>query len=645
MLALAVAAVLGSVLLTVGPPVRGRTLRLGLAALVLLAAGLGALALVRPTDDPRAPLPVAALVALTLAVGVVGVLTWSPVVALLQRRARAARRPLRRVTLLAARRPLLPSLTAGFLAATLATAFLAVSWSSSTQRSAEDRAAYAVPLDLRVSPGTQVQLPATVVDAARLTALDPGAVVSGVTTTTVGAFAGSSGATTLPLAGVDPAVLPLVHRWSTVTGSSASAAEVADRLRAPGAGSAVVAPVVPAGTQELVLDVRGLDADVTLRLWLAGPDGQERGVALRQRGPDEAYAELGGGAAQTVRALEIGESADHLTFRQHGIGEGSTDRPLPSGTLLLGGARADGRSFPWSWSDWGADSVEVRGDGAGLAARYQIRDARAVLLPSWVPPAERPVLPVAVDPVTAARAGSRGTFGITVNQTTVPVRVVAVLDRMPTLPARFVVADRSAVAALVDREAPGTAPVLQVWVSAPGPGGPAVRGELDATASAATLQDRDALARTYADDPVTRGFVTLLGAAGLVALLLALVAVVGGVRGDREAAAADLFALEVDGVAPGALRRVLLARAALVLAVGLPLGVAGGAGLALATGRLLASGPDGRPLEPPLQVVLASAATALVVAAAALVTVAAATATATLALREARLAAPELDLR
>ena len=35
-----------------------------------------------------------------------------------------------------------------------------------------------------------------------------------------------------------------------------------------------------------------------------------------------------------------------------------------------------------------------------------------------------------------------------------------------------------AVAALVDREAPGTAPVLQVWVSAPGTGAAAVRGEL-----------------------------------------------------------------------------------------------------------------------------------------------------------------------
>ena len=101
----------------------------------------------------------------------------------------------------------------------------------------------------------------------------------------------------------------------------------------------------------------------------------------------------------------------------------------------------------------------------------------------------------------------------------------------------------------------------------------------------------------------------LLAAAGLVAFLLGLVAVVGGVRGDRELAAADLFALEVDGVGPGALRRVLLTRAALVLAVGLPVGLLAGAGLAAAATRLLGTGPDGRPLTPPLHVVLASAPT------------------------------------
>ena len=644
---LGLAAVLGSVLLAAGPPLRPGTLRLVLGAVFLPAAGLATLALVRPTPDPGAPLPVAALVGLTLAAGLVGALLWSPVVALVG--GVGQRGALRRVTLLTGRRPLLPSVTAGFLAAALATAFLAGAWSASTQRSAQDRAADAVPLDVAVAPSTQVQLPATVVDPARLTGLAPDVVVAPVTSTVVRAFAGSSGAAALPLTGVEPDVLPLVHRWSAVAGSGRPAADVADRLRTSTAPAP--APVVPAGTRRLVLDVRGLDADVTLGVWVAGPDGQERQVRLTQRG-DHAYADLSaGGPALAVRALEIGESPDHLNHRQHGIGEGSTDRELPTGTLRFGAVRADGRLVAWSWVGWGSDSVTVDpvGSGAtgptGLSARYRIVDARAVLLPSWVPVAQRPVLPVAVDPVTAARAGAGGTFGITVDQTTQRVRVVAVLDRVPTLPDRFLLADRTAVAALVDRTAPGTAPVTQVWVSAPGTSLPAVRAELTSSASAATVRYRVDLASAYAHDPVTSGFLALLGAAGLVALLLGLVAVVGGVRGDRELAAADLFALEVDGVGPGALRRVLLTRAGLVLAVGLPVGLLAGTGLAAAATRLLGTGPDGRPLVPPPHVVLASSPTALVLVAAVVGTVLAASLTAAASLREPVLTAPELDLR
>lgn len=650
-LGLAAAAVLGSVVLAAGPGLRPGTIRVALAVAVLLAGALATLALVRPTPDPRAPLPVAALVGLTLAAGLVGALLWSPVVSALDRlghgrvRTPGGGSPLRGMALLAARRPLLPSVTAGFLAAALATAFLAGAWSASTQRSAQDQAAALVPLDVAVSPSTQVQLPATVVDRTRLTAVAPDVLVAPVTSTVVTAFAGSGGAAALPLTGVDPDVLPLVHRWSAVTGSGTSAVAVADLLRTPTAQAP--APVVPAGTRRLVLEVRGLDVDVTLGVWVAGPDGQERQVRLTQRG-DSAYADLGAGPALAVRALEIGESSDHLTHRQHAIGEGSTDRQLPSGTLQLGAVHADGAVVPWSWTGWGSDAVTVGPtgtDGSGLRARYRILDARAVLLPSWVPVGQRPVIPVAVDAVTAARAGTRGTFGITVNQTTQPVRVVAVLPRMPTLPSRFALADRSAVAALVDRTAPGTGPVAQVWVAAPPASRAAVRAELTASSSAATLRYRDDLARGFASDPVTTGFVALLGAAGLVAFLLGLVAVVGGVRGEVEQSGADLFALEVDGVGPAALRRVLLTRAALVLAVGLPVGLLAGAGLAAAATRLLGTGPDGRPLTPPPHVVLASAPTALVLLAAVVGTFLATGLTASASLREPVLAAPELDLR
>ena len=134
----------------------------------LLAGGLAALALVRPTADPRAPLPVAALVGLTLAAGLLGALLWSPVVAALGRsgpRGPAHRSAASRCS--PRRRPLLPSVTAG-LPRRRAGHGVPGRRLVGLDRSGPPRTRppHLVPLDARVSPSTQVQLPATVVDAA-----------------------------------------------------------------------------------------------------------------------------------------------------------------------------------------------------------------------------------------------------------------------------------------------------------------------------------------------------------------------------------------------------------------------------------------------------------------------------------------------
>ena len=356
-LGLGLAAVLGSVLLAAGPALRPATLRLALTAVVLLAGGLAVLALVRPTADPRAPLPVAALVGLTLAAGLLGALLWTPVVGALARGGRRGATPLTRVALLTTRRPLLPSVTAGFLAAALATAFLAGAWSASTHRSAEDRAASLVPLDVRVTPSTQVRQPASVVDPERLTGLGPGVVVAPVTSTVVSAFAGASGATALPLTGLDPDVLPLVHRWSAVTGSSTSAEEVADLLRTPTAPAP--APVVPAGTRRLVLDVRGLDADVTLGLWVAGPDGQERRVRLAQRGDAGVRDPSRRAGARGPRPGDRRvRRPPHAPPARHRRGQHRPPAPR-RGRCTSGPCTRTEPPLAWSWAGWGADSVTV----------------------------------------------------------------------------------------------------------------------------------------------------------------------------------------------------------------------------------------------------------------------------------------------
>jgi hypothetical protein len=153
------------------------------------------------------------------------------------------------------------------------------------------------------------------------------------------------------------------------------------------------------------------------------------------------------------------------------------------------------------------------------------------------------------------------------------------------------------------------------------------------------------VAAAVATDPVAVRSAALLEVAGIVALLLGLLAVAVGLRSDVVETAADQYALELDGLPPARLRALVALRALLVLAVGVPLGILGGLLVVRVAVRLLVTGPGGAPVVPPLRVVtnpeFVLAVLALVVLSGGLaVAVAAAS-----AYRSRLPDAPELDLR
>ena len=635
---LALAAVILSVALLRWPDLSTRSVRLGLGLALAAAAGLVALAAAGPPRAPDDPLPIVGLVALTVAVGLVAALIWRPLTGALAQLIGPRRwRPVVRALI---RRPLLSSVTAGFVAAALATALLATTYGASLRQAALDQAAFQVPLDVSVSPSAQVAVPTDAVDLDRLRAVSRDVAAFPVVRSTVTAFAGSARASAVSLSGIDSDALTTIHAFPAVTGAGLTATELASALD-PGPTS-VGGPTIPAGVHRLQMPVDGLDGDATLVLWLVAADGQERQVPFTRAGA-ELVAQLEPGPARRVAAVEIVEETAHLMRRQHGVGEGSTDRALAAGTLHLGAVRAAGAALPWSWTGWGSDQATVGPGGGQLSVDYRLSGARVVLVPGWTRMADRTPLSVAVDPGTAARAGHRATFGITLNGITRPARIVAVLPRMPTLSPPFAVADRSAVSTLVDRTAPGTAPVTQVWIRAPRSALAEVRPVLNG--STATVAYRDDLARRLAADPITAAFVRLLGLAGTIALLLSLVAVAGGILSDRHTAAADLYALELDGVPARRLRWLLAGRGALVVVAALPAGLLGSIALSTAAVRLLSVGIDGRPPTPPLHLVLWSGGSVLVTAAAIGGSVLAVGVAAAAVLREPQPAAPEAELR
>ena len=366
-------------------------------------------------------------------------------------------------------------------------------------------------------------------------------------------------------------------------------------------------------------------------------------MRLEGSGP-ELTAELPGGEARIVEALEIAESEIRISRREHAR-ESGVDHQVTAGRLRFSQVRIDGHAASWDWSGWGSGQAEVATQPAAADVVYRFDDARIVITPGFVDSETRPPLAIAVDPDTAARAGGSGRMVLNVNGQSVPAQIVAVLPRFPAGSRQFLVADRSTVVSLLNQVAPGTAFVSRVWIAVPPESLAAVRDALESSpASATTLAFRADLARAIIGDPVATRSILLLVVAGAVALGLAMVAAATGVRADIEESQVDQLALELDGVTPAGLRSRLLRRGLLVAVVGVPIGLTGGLLLTVLGVQLLLTGPGGELVVPPLRPVLAGLPVLVVAALAAVGVLAASLAAAATAFRDAWPPLTDLDL-
>jgi hypothetical protein len=570
-------------------------------------------------SSPSGLLPSIAVVASVVAVGLLTALVWprtiSPGGPKIGPAVRRGATPLSSVRMIARRRPLLPMVTAGFLAASCCLLVFTAGYRESLRQSGEDQAAYRVPLDVTIAPSARVAAPLDAFDGNRLREVAPETVVRPVTTSSVTVFGGTPQALVLPLTGLDPETLTQMHEFSATTGSSLPAEGLAQRLSADRpAGPA--APILPAGARRITLEAVGHDADITLGLWLSTVDGQQEQMRFQGAGPTltaEVPAALAN-EALLVQGLEIAESEFRVTRREH-ANEGGRFLQVTAGRLQLGRPLVDGRAADWDWSGWGSGQAEVSARPATAAVDYRIDDARVLITPGYVGPEGRPPVAIAVDPGTAARAGDSGRIVLNINKQAVPAQIVAVLPRFPTGSQHYLIADRSTVVALLNQIAPGSAFVSRLWIEVPDGRLDLVRDTLRASpASAASLTFRADLARAIIDDPVASRSILLLVLAGAVALALAMVAAATGVRADVEESQTDTRALEIDGVTPTGLRSRLLRRGVLVAAVGVPVGLVGGLALTVLGVQLLLTGPGGTQVVPPLRPVLGGLPVLLVVA-------------------------------
>ena len=191
-------------------------------------------------------------------------------------------------------------------------------------------------------------------------------------------------------------------------------------------------------------------------------------------------------------------------------------------------------------------------------------------------------------PAVAAAAGPGGHLTLDFFNTQVAGRVVGVARRFPSIgeSEEFVVADEGALATALDADAPGTGAPGELWLSVP-------EAETDDVGQALSRAPFSQLEPTWQQqlyetahgDPLARGVATVLGAAALVALVLAFaglwVTVLSDLRDERD----TFFDLEVQGAGPETLRTHLRIRALVLLGFG----VLGGAILGFVLSRLVVS--------------------------------------------------------
>jgi hypothetical protein len=589
-----------------------------------LAASRGTTSLVNGNDPLVVALPVLAAVV----GGLVAARLWAPLARLAERLV-PRRSVAGRVGLLGAiRRPLRPVATTAFLAAAIAAVVFAGAYRATLLDGAIDQAAYQVPLDATLTGGPDVTTPLAVAPVPRAQAygvLRTSAVVRPLDGSTEG----------VALLGLDRDVLPQLHRWSRVTGTSTSASTLSAKLRPP--ATPITGPTVPATARTLRLDAAGLSPAVDATLWLASPRGRVASINLQRDG-----AQLTGAVPRLdgplrVVGLSLAENIEYATHHQHAIGEGNTDQPVVAGTITLGDVSVDGRALPWTWAGWGSANGAATPIDTGLRFAYRLEGAQVVLVPGYGPP---PILPVAVDPATA-RIADHGQLTVTLDEVTIIARVVATLPRFPTTSGSFLLADRAALVALLDRSQPGTGTTRELWLSGSQLGPVLAKSPYNQL----TVTLRAPIEQRLIDDPVARGSRLLLALIAGLALLVAAVAVVLLVLGERRDDAAELHAWESDGQRPATLRRALFLRALSVVAVALPFGLATGLVLARLGATLVAVDASGVTPVPPLQTAIGPSWTAVWLVVGVGLAVALAWMVANRTLRERLPTPPDLDLR
>ncbi len=603
---------------------------LGAAAMIAVAVSRGALDAQSLSFGGTAVLLVLPLL-VCFVVAVVLARLLGPAMRGAERLTRHGRISLRLAVLALSRAPSRTVASCAFVAVALGLALFAAAYRATLASGAGDQAGFAVPLDLTVTEGPRLVKPLDAAPLSRFERVGAAYPVLRVAATTPGRGSAVLSPTVL---GVGPGALRRMYWRSDFSPLPRSA--IVQRLTQAGQQRLAGVPVPPGAAR---VSVEARSRGVEARLAVEDERGRVRTLPLRPAG-GALTASLPSSRLRVV-GLQLALNAREQFALAHRETEAEVSAAA-SGVLELGRLRAYSPGSSWTLTDWRgwrlpAGSATRSPRGVRLDVVFQDTGASLAFRPKE--PTDGRLMPVIASPDVAAAAGGVG--GRTVldfQDARIPARITGVATRMPSVPAEsgpFVLADRSWLSTALNADAPGRGTPDEIWLSS---------GDARATAAALhrppfaslAVTSRSAIERRLSTDPLAHATVVSLGAAALVALVLAVLGFWVGILSELHDESSDFYDLEVQGLPPARLRSQLRTRASLLIA----LGVAGGALLGLLLSRLVVSlvrisATTARP-EPPLRFDPAWLAAGLLVMALVVLTLVIAEATSAAAFRDPR---------
>ena len=476
--------------------------------------------------------------------------------------------------------------TVGFLTIAFGLALLAEGYRATLARGESEQAAFQVPLDVAVQEDlSSLVRPLDAAPLERYRALaGPGGDAYPVLRVTGGAGRAEQ-VTGVTVLGLDRASIERVGVWRPGWAGGDGREEVAQRVD-PGRAVTLAGAPLPAGRVRATI----------------GPS--RIGLLAVVETPDGAFDRIDLGEADSRRATTLSARAPRgsrlVTVEVKPpprLIEGGADAGIAfTGTVRVSGPL--GRAVR-GWT--GLDGVTVRPAGSGVDLRFVLtRQRTARLRAPQVTDTELPEV-LATPRLAELAGGVGGVLPLRVGGEIANVRVARVIERFPGATGEIVVGDRGALRTAIDAAAPGAARENEVWIDVADGSESAVAARLgERPFHVLAVSARAELEREARRDPLAHGTLVALGAAALLALVLAAVGLALAVWSDLRDDRSELYELEAQGGTPALLRRVVRSRALALAVAGLVAGALTGFLLVTFVTRLVSVTARAGFADPPL---------------------------------------------